>query len=640
MKKVIHCRTILIKIILLIVLLGTAMDDWAQNSVLINFGSNTCSVSTEPSFTLIKDPFGSPVLLSNCNMQSQLPDFFSVFVAYNPANNKVYIADVRTGTETKIWILDIGLPQGIDCPISIPTDPTYSYSYATNNFEFDNNGDIWSFSNYDPATGQCNLDKFDVTNGTVINSRILQFPAGLSPNTISSGDLCILPNGRMFATLGYFPSFLYEITNYNTSSNATANFLTTMPNPCFGIAYIKGVLEITGTDFNQSCYYYDYDLSTGVLGSEKTFQVGNSPIDNTSFTPAIGNTKRLINATSINSNTYNLTYEIYVENMGNVILNNVELTDDLGAVFGAANVSNVSTSFVAGANAAGLTLNSNYNGTTDISILNQAQNLPNHISNNTNYFFKVLVQCTVTNIQEGITYLNSALTKGDIGSNNNISLVTVSDSSNNGSYTAMDPNLDGNANQLSENIPTPFLISALPVTFINLSAKLLDNSNSNVRWEVATPMINAKSFEIEFSSNGRSWNTIGSINITDNNKGIYDFTHLSIPLGNLYYRIKQIDIDHSFIYSKIVLLHNTTQGNNYSIYPTPSNNYFTIHATNVINKNTTAVLYDAIGRQIFTKQLVNSITQVETSQLPAGTYILKITDQEQSITQKLVVQHP
>ena len=87
MKKVIHFKKNLSKIILLIFLLGAAMNDWAQNSVLINFGSNTCSVSTEPSFTLIKDPFGSPVALSNCNMQSQLPDFFSVFVAYNPANN-------------------------------------------------------------------------------------------------------------------------------------------------------------------------------------------------------------------------------------------------------------------------------------------------------------------------------------------------------------------------------------------------------------------------------------------------------------------------------------------------------------------------------------------------------------------------
>ncbi|MFM2358572.1 MAG: hypothetical protein RLY16_565, partial [Bacteroidota bacterium] len=539
----------------------------AQNSVLVNFGSSTCSVATQPSFTLIKNPLGvTPILLSDCSMTTQLPDFFSVFVAYNPKNNKVYIADVRSGIQTKIWVLDIGLPSQIGCPITIPATPTYTYSYVSNNFEFDNNGDLWSFSNFNSFTGQCNLDKFDVNTGLVINSRTLQFPAGNFPNTISSGDLCILPNGRMFATLGAGPSRLYEITNYSGNTTANATFLTQLPQDCFGIAYLNGQLEVTGNDFSAGCYYFDYDISTGALGTQKPFQVGNSPIDNTSFTPAIGCTKRLLNANAVNSNTYDLTYEIYVENMGNVILNNLNISDNLTATFGAGNVSNVQASFVSGFNAANLSLNPSFNGTTNTSLLAANQNLPNRILLNTDYLFKIQVSCRATNLQPNITYLNRAICTGNIGASNANTLVNVIDSSNNGQSNAVDPNNNGNANELNENIPTPFSFGLVPVKFIGVSATLVNNHKSTVQWQVATPMIDAQKFEVEFSRDGRGWQSLGSIAITNNRQGNYQFTHPNLPEGMLYYRIRQTDIDGSYIFSNTVLLRNIGTGGSLVVY--------------------------------------------------------------------------
>jgi len=148
-------------------------NSFSQNSLLVNFGSSNCYNAAAPGFSLINNPLGvAPSLLSTCDFTAQLPDFFSVFIAYNPKNNKIYVADVRSGSDTKIWVLDMGLPSGITCP-AIPVSPTYSYSYVSNNFEFDNNGDLWSFSNYNVNTGQCNMDKFDVATGNVINTRVL-----------------------------------------------------------------------------------------------------------------------------------------------------------------------------------------------------------------------------------------------------------------------------------------------------------------------------------------------------------------------------------------------------------------------------------------------------------------------------------
>jgi hypothetical protein len=630
--------TLIVALLFFFLFIGNAI--YAQNSVLVNFGGNNCDASSLPWFSLIKQPLtAAPTLLANCNVAAQTASFYSVFIAYNPKDNKIYLADNRDGVQTKIWRLDIGLPLNIACPISIPVAPTYSYTYISNNFEFDNNGDLWSLSNFNSSTGQCNLEKFDVNTGQVISTRVIQFPLSNIPTTIQSGDIGILPNGRMFATLGSSPSRLYEIVNYNGTANATANFLQTLPLDCYGIAYINGILELTGSDFGGSCYYYDYNIATGVLGTQKAFQNGKLPIDNTSFTPAVGCTKRLLNAVKINNNTADLTYEVYGINYGNVVLNNVNITDDLAAAFGVGNVSNVSVSFVSGSNAANLLLNTGYNGTTVKSILAPNQNLPNKVLNSRDYFFKINIQCRVTNLNTTITYNNSAIAKGDIGSGSTASLVAVADSSNNGDTTVMDPNKNGNAGDVGENIPTPFLFSSLPVHFINVSGSLTNNTTATIAWKVAVPTINATKFEVEYSADGRNWIALSQINISNPSQANYQFPHSNIPYGNLYYRIKETDNDGTYVYSKIVLLHNKPGKNSYIIFPNPAADIVSISATATFIGTTNIELYDAIGRKLLDKKMTSSTAEITTTQMPTGTYLLRIINGDEIQTQKLVIKH-
>jgi hypothetical protein len=615
----------------------------AQNSVLVNFGSNTCTTSSIPNFSLIKSPLtGLPVMLANCDLSAQTANFYSVFIAYNPKDNKIYLADIRDNIQTKIWVLDVGLPFNMNCPLAIPVAPTYAYSYISNNFEFDNNGDLWSFSNYNLATGQCNMDKFDVNTGTVINSRILQFPAGNFPTTIQSGDLTILPNGRMFASLGSGTCRLYEINDYSsTTTTASATFLKTLPKDCYGIAFINGTIELTGSTFNGNCYYYDYNITTGELGAEKAFQNGQLPIDNTSITPAVGCTKRLLNAIKVNSNTADLTYEIYAVNMGNVVLNNLQIMDNLAATFGAGNVSNVSANFVAGANAGGLELNAAFNGTTVTEILKQGQNLPNKILLNKNSYCKVIVNCRATNLNASTIYLNTAIAKGDIGSANTASLVNVSDSSNNGEVSMVDPNNNGNPGDAGENIPTPYVFTTLPVKFIAITASFNNKQTAQVKWTVATPLINAASFEIEYSADAINWQGIGSQLIQNVNNGQYSFTHYNISAGSkLYYRIKQIDTDGSIVYSSIVLLNNSAAANGLVVYPNPVSDRIKITSPALaLGVNTTAILFDATGRILLETKIISAATNIPVGHLPNGTYLLKMITANQSTIQKIIIKH-
>lgn len=626
-------------IALFIISFSTVNISIAQNSLLINFGTSSCTGSSEPAFSFIKNPLtDSSSVLNTCSLAKQLPDIYGVFIAYNPKNNKIYVADIRSGV-TKIWVLDMGLPANISCPLTLDSIPDYTYSYVSNNFEFDNNGDLWSFSNYNDTTGQCHLDKFDVNTGSVINTRMVQFPAGNFPTTIMSGDFTILPNGRMFATLGSFPSRLYEITNYNSSANATAAYLTTLPQNCFGIGYLNGQLEITGSDFAGSCYYYKYNIAANILDSAQSFQNGQLPIDNTSLTPSLGVTKQLLNAVKVNDNTADLTYEVYVRNLGNVALNNINVTDNLAAVFGAANISDLSVEFVPGANQAGLALNSLYNGNNENNLLVSGQNLPNQTSANTDYFFKMRISFRVINLNMTKTYLNSAIGSATIGSTGTLSFINVSDSSNNGSQNAVDPNNNGNAGEAEENIPTPFTLSSLPVHFISINASLIDKISSLVKWSVATPTINSDRFEVEFSTDGRSWNKIGIVNIENILQSNYSFTHKDIPSGNLYYRIKETDKDGEYIYSNIALLNNKSNSDNFVIFPNPASNHISINAPANATAKTSVNVYDAAGRQLSSLIMVRQTQEISTSNLPNGTYLLKITNNGITTTQKVLIVH-
>lgn len=606
---------------------------FAQQSLLVNLGSSDCSSPNNSVFSIIKDPLGTSSVLNNCNLEQQLPDFFNTFIAYNPKDNKIYVNDVRYPNLSLIWIMDVGLPNSINCPAVIPSSPNFFPSYSTNNFEFDNSGNLWSLRSYNSITGQCLMDKYDVLTGNILSSKTLQFPSGNFPSDISNGDLCILPNGRLFCTFGTGPSRLYEIFDYNGGiGNASATFLQAMPKNTFGIAYLNGQLEITGTNTVNECYYYDYNISTNTLGAEKNFQNGQTPIDNTSFSPVVGLTKEIVQAQKINQNTAQITYEIYVQNLGNVILNNINVTDDLGAVFGNGNVSNVSANFVPGFNTPGLTLNNSFNGTSNTQILNSGQQLANQTSEIENYHFKLQVTATVTNLSTNVIYYNSAIASAAINSNENV--ISIIDTSNNGPSTVVDPNKNGIANELGENIPTPFNFNNIvPVQFISNSANL-KNSQAFIEWRVATPIVNGLKFIVEFSTDGITWNTAGEVNISHPLQGKYALQH-SLQ-SNTQYRIKQVDVDGKFIYSTIMLV-KKEKINQFTVYPNPAKDY--INLTLQESGIHTIELIDLSGRLLYKNRTQNQNSSISTKQIASGMYLLKIRNDNWSVTEKIFIRH-
>lgn len=608
----------------------------AQQSLLVNLGSNTCADPLSPAFAIVSNPFGSSSVLNNCDLKNQIPDYNNTFIAYNPKDNKIYVNDVRSSPNSRIWILDIGLPNNIICPPTIPVDPNFTPNYSVNNFEFDNSGNLWSLRDYSLATGTCIMDQYDILTGNILASKTLQFSAGNFPTDIGNGDLCILPNGRLFSTLGKNPSRFYEITNYNGGAgNATGTYLRTMPNNCYGIAYLNGRLEITGTNSTDSCYYFDYDIGSNTLGIKKNFQNGLAPIDNTSFSPVVGATKKLTGATKLSNSSYQLTYEIYLQNLGNVVLNNINVTENLETVFGVGNITNVSAGFIAGFNTPGLTLNSLYNGTTITNLLNLNQKLANQTSSVANYYAKLQVTFTANNLNPNTVYYNSAIATANI--NSVAGQINITDSSNNGASDVVDPNKNGIANESGENVPTPFSFAIVPVKFISCYVTK-NNKTALIEWKVATPVINANKFTVEFSIDGKQWSNAGEITITDPNQSIYRFIYPDLSAGNIFYRIKETDKDGVSVYSTIMRLSNN-MNNQFAVYPNPADNFIQVTLPNNSIKKTLIELYDAIGNKLLTEETTETTKWITTTKLPRGVYILKVLNNGNTQVQRITVMH-
>jgi hypothetical protein len=107
----------------------------------------------------------------------------------------------------------------------------------------------------------------------------------------------------------------------------------------------------------------------------------------------------------------------------------------------------------------------------------------------------------------------------------------------------------------------------------------------------------------------------------------------------LYYRIKQTDRDATFTYSRIILLKNKANSSGYVVYPNPANNFIAVSAGYDAAGKASVELYDATGRLLVNKVMTASSEEISTAQYPDGTYLLRILNDGDVVTYKVIVRH-
>jgi hypothetical protein len=143
---------------------------------------------------------------------------------------------------------------------------------------------------------------------------------------------------------------------------------------------------------------------------------------------------------------------------------------------------------------------------------------------------------------------------------------------------------------------------ALPVELTSFSANI-SGSIVSLNWNTATE-VNNYGFEVEKQSSINNWSKIGFVegNGTTNAPKSYSFLDKSVS-GKISYRLKQIDRDGKFEYSKVIEAEVVAAPKVFGLeqnFPNPFNpstviNYSITHASNVVLK-----VYDILGGEVAT----------------------------------------
>ncbi len=180
-------------------------------------------------------------------------------------------------------------------------------------------------------------------------------------------------------------------------------------------------------------------------------------------------------------------------------------------------------------------------------------------------------------------------------------------------------------------------ISVLPVKLTNFTALLLDNE-TKLNWQTAQEQ-NSSHFEIERSVDGKNFDAIGRVNTIGNSSSLANYSYndkltaTALSATTIYYRLKSIDLDGSFQYSKIIPIH-LKKTNELLVFPNPAKDNLNVQTTSATNKKATVSIVDAIGKLVIQKDIQllkgKNIFQIDISSLQNGQYHLKINETDVS----------
>ncbi|AXY73918.1 hypothetical protein D3H65_07955 [Paraflavitalea soli] len=182
---------------------------------------------------------------------------------------------------------------------------------------------------------------------------------------------------------------------------------------------------------------------------------------------------------------------------------------------------------------------------------------------------------------------------------------------------------------------SPFAVSALdalPVTWLNVSGKNIGRDNE-IAWVTANET-NNEYFAVEVSVNGRDFTEIGRVPGANNSlfEQHYTFVHKNVPYSEAWYRIKQVDINGRYSYSKMIKVVTGERLRSGLVYVTnPASQTITtlIRAEKAYRAN--MLIVDAVGRVVH-RQLVpfntgSNIIDISIARHPAGIYFLQYVDE-------------
>lgn len=175
----------------------------------------------------------------------------------------------------------------------------------------------------------------------------------------------------------------------------------------------------------------------------------------------------------------------------------------------------------------------------------------------------------------------------------------------------------------------------LPVTLLDFQATKY-GTGVTLNWS-ATQESGFSHYEIERSTNGSQFNQIARISGT--NRHSYNMADNQLPSAKtVYYRLKMVDIDGQFKYSKIVPV-KLFNASGALLFPNPAQDQLGIKLQQSISRNSAVQVLDATGRIVLRQTIqatsTNSV-ELDIRHLAPGRYLIQINSNNDWITDSFI----
>lgn len=160
----------------------------------------------------------------------------------------------------------------------------------------------------------------------------------------------------------------------------------------------------------------------------------------------------------------------------------------------------------------------------------------------------------------------------------------------------------------------------LPVTLKDFVIQL-ENESVNLKWNT-TDEIDSKGFEIQKSYDATNWTAIGFISSNNTPFNNYNFWDTNVDNGTSYYRLKMIDLDESYVFSRIESINiQQHESNLVTLSPNPTSDFFSL------NKEITNLklleIYSSVGSKVYSGTYKEG-EKINISNLTPGLYIVSV----------------
>lgn len=161
----------------------------------------------------------------------------------------------------------------------------------------------------------------------------------------------------------------------------------------------------------------------------------------------------------------------------------------------------------------------------------------------------------------------------------------------------------------------------LPVELISFTASKQPDYTVLLKWQTANEINNAH-FEVERSDDAIQFSKIATVAGNGTTSTLSNYQHIDNESAmllqsnkNVYYRLKQVDVDGNFAYSNMLSVFGNDTENDVSVYPNPTDSYIQIEG---LVKD--AALYDIVGNKIMN---IPANEMVDVKALSAGIYFIR-----------------